>query len=84
MATKKKVTPESNNELFAIYGARLSQSGKYANISIVRGKDDSKEFNTIPVKLKGGKVVVKIDDEYVYLKVRRLDAENDNDNVDVF
>ena len=81
MANKKKVE-EQKETLFAIYGARISNSGKYANISIVKGSDDAKEFHTIPVKLKGGKVAVKVDEDFVYLKIQRLDKEQDN--VDAF
>lgn len=81
MANKKKVE-EQKEPLFAIYGARISKTGKYANISIVKGSDDDVDFHTIPVKMKGGKVAVKVDDDFVYLKIKRLDIEQDS--VDVF
>ena len=80
MANKK--VKKNDAPLFSIYGARVSQSGKYANISIVKTVDDEKMFETVPVKIEGGKVAVKVDEEYVYLKIKRLDI--DKDNVDVF
>lgn len=77
--TKKAKQTES---LFNIYGARISKSGKFANISIVKGTGDERVFETIPVDIEGKKVAVKVDENFVYLKIKRLDVETDD--VDVF
>ena len=82
MAKATKKSEKETKSLFSIYGARISKSDKYANISIVKGGDDEKVFETIPVKLNGGKVAVKVDEDFVYLKIKRLDVETDD--VDVF
>ena len=78
-ATKKA---EETKSLFNIYGARVSKSGKYANISIVKNIGDDREFETIPVDIEGKKVAVKVDEDFVYLKIKRLDVETDD--VDAF
>ena len=82
MAKATKKTEQETKSLFNIYGARVSKSGKYANISIVKNTGDEKVFETIPVKLNGGKVAVKVDEDFVYFKIKRLDVETDD--VDVF
>ena len=80
MTTKKaKTTKKSNNTLFSIYGARESNSGERVNISLVCGDEKSKQWATVSIKKKGGKVKVKLDDEFVTLKIPRLDVENEED-----
>ena len=78
-ATKKS---EETKSVYNIYGSRVSKSGKYANISIVKNTGDDREFETIPVDIQGKKVAVKVDKDFVYLKIKRLDVETDD--VDVF
>ena len=78
MATKK--AKKSNNTLFSIYGARESNSGERVNISLVCGDEDSKQWATVSIKKKGGKIKVKLDDEFVTLKIPRLDVEEDEED----
>ena len=83
MATKKaktaKTAKKSTNTLFSIYGARESNSGERVNISLVCGEEDSKQWATVSIKKKGGKIKVKLDDEFVTLKIPRLDVEDEED-----
>ena len=83
MATKKaktaKTAYKSTNTLFSIYGARESNSGERVNISLVCGDEDSKQWATVSIKKKGGKIKVKLDDEFVTLKIPRLDVEDEED-----
>ena len=82
MTTKKAKTKKSNNTLFSIYGARESNSGERVNISLVCGDEKSKQWATVSIKKKGGKVKVKLDDEFVTLKIPRLDVENEDEDED--
>ena len=87
MATKKsakkaKIAKKSNNTLFSIYGARESNSGERVNISLVCGDEDSKQWATVSIKKKGGKIKVKLEDEFVTLKIPRLDVEDEEDEED--
>ena len=84
MATKKsakkaKIAKKSNNTLFSIYGARESNSGERVNISLVCGDEDSKQWATVSIKNKGGKIKVKLEDEFVTLKIPRLDVEDEDE-----
>ena len=84
MATKKstkkaKTAKKSNNTLFSIYGARESNSGERVNISLVCGDEDSKQWATVSIKKKGGKIKVELEDEFVTLKIPRLDVEDEED-----
>ena len=87
MATKKstkkaktaKTVNKSNNTLFSIYGARESNSGERVNVSLVCGDEDSKQWATVSIKKKGGKIKVKLEDEFVTLKIPRLDVEDEED-----
>ena len=82
-STKKaKTAKKSNNTLFSIYGARESKSGERVNISLVCGDEDSKQWATVSIKKKGGKIKVKLDDEFVTLKIPRLDVEDEEDEED--
>ena len=80
MATKKAKAKKSNNTLFSIYGARESNSGERVNISLVCGDEDSKQWATVSIKKKGGKIKVKLDDEFVTLKIPRLDVEDEDED----
>lgn len=81
---KKKTEKQSDNALFTVYGARLSKSGERVNVSLVRGKDDAREWATISVKLKNadGKVKAKIDGDFALLKIPMLKEKKDNDALD--
>lgn len=78
-STKKAKTAKksNNNTLFSIYGARESNSGERVNISLVCGDEDSKQWATVSIKKKGGKIKVKLEDEFVTLKIPRLDVEDE-------
>lgn len=82
MAKVTKKAEQETKSLFNIYGARISKSNNFANISIVKNIGDERVFETIPVNIKGKKVAVKVDEDFVYLKIKRLDIETDD--VDVF
>lgn len=77
MTTKK--AKKSNNTLFSIYGARESNSGERVNISLVCGDEKSKQWATVSIKKKGGKIKVKLDDEFVTLKIPRLDVKDEDE-----
>ena len=84
--TKKetKQTKENGNALFSVYGARLSKSGERVNVSLVRGKDDTKEWATISVKIgkSDAKVKAKIEDGFAYIKVPMLKQDEKADALD--
>ena len=59
MTKSTKKAEKETKSLFNIYGARVSKSGKYANISIVKNTGDDREFEAIPVDIEGKKVAVR-------------------------
>lgn len=88
MKTSKKSTKKSNskkqqekskNTLFSIYGARESNSGERVNIALVTGNEDNKRWATISIKKKGGKIKVALTDDYITLKIPRLDVEDEDE-----
>ena len=76
--TKKK----NGNALFTVYGARLSKSGERVNVSLVRGKDEAKEWATISVKMgkSDAKVKAKIDGDFALFKIPMLKPKEEDDN----
>ena len=40
-----------DNTLLTIYGARISKSGKYINLTLVNGEGETKQFYTACVKI---------------------------------
>lgn len=85
MAKNTKSTKKSKQKLYGLYGARISESGKYVNLSVVSGEldedsgVDSREWGTVIVKKKGKYVKVKVSPTAVTLTIPRLDAEEDED-----
>lgn len=74
-----QATNKASEPLFNIYGARISQSGKYVNLSLVKTDDEgNKTWLNVPVKIEGGKTGVKIADDAVLLRIKRLDALYDD------
>lgn len=76
------------NKIFSIFGARKSKSGKYYNITIVNGKDDKKEYATIPMPCDNhlkSKIMISKDKKSLMIIVPLLDVpkeevkENDSD-----
>lgn len=68
-----------NEKLFNIYGARLSKSGKYLNLSLVRGKDNNKEFISVPITLDDTKNnYAVLSGEVAIINVKMLHQDNDN------
>ena len=85
MAKQPKETKKENgNSLFTVYGARLSKSGERVNVSLVRGKDDAKEWATISVKIgkSDAKVKAKIEGDFAYIKVPMLKQDTKKDDAD--
>lgn len=71
-----QATNKASEPLFNIYGARISQSGKYVNLSLVKTDDEgNKTWLNVPVKIEGGKTGVRVYDDHVMLAITRLDAE---------
>lgn len=64
---------------FSVYGARLSASGNYVNITLVQGEDDDKTYRNALVKVKGKYIGVKLKDDSVILTIPRLDAEDEEE-----
>ena len=82
MANKK---PENTgNDLWQIGGAKLAKSGKRVNISLIRTKDNVKEFGTVSIDIaKGTKVTrVKVNDNEVCIAIARKDIGK-NDDIEV-
>lgn len=57
-------------ELLSVYGARTSKSGKYLNLSLVKGEGDEKTFYNACVKMENVKLNDK--DGYAVIKVKLL------------
>ena len=81
----KKTTKKSKTKLFGLYGARISESGKYINLSVVSGEvdedsgTDNREWATVLVKKKSKYVKVKVSSDTVTLTIPRLDVEDEED-----
>lgn len=84
MTKKKETKQDSGNALFTVYGARLSKSGERVNVSLVRGKDDAKEWATISVKMgeSDAKVKAKIEGDFAYIKIPMLKQDAKKDDAD--
>ena len=66
------------NILLSIYGARVSKSGKYINITLVKGEGDAKTFYTACVKLdKTAKTYGKVKDNKAYIVVPLLSNDKE-------
>lgn len=76
MATKKETKAQN---LFTIYGARLSKDEKRVNITIVTGEDEAKQWGNISVKLGATNTKTKavIKDGYAFIKVPLLEDKKD-------
>lgn len=80
-----KSTKKSKQKLYGLYGARISESGKYVNLSVVSGEfdedtcEDNREWGTVIVKKKGKYIKVKVSPTAVTLTIPRLDADEDED-----
>lgn len=71
-----QATNNVSEPLFNIYGARISQSDKYVNLSLVKTDDKgNKTWLNVPVKIKGGKTGVRVYDDCVVLAIARLDVK---------
>lgn len=81
MADKKqnKEQPKQENELWRIYGARPSKSGKRYNITIITGDDDSKRYGCISLPVER----VRVKDGNLYVKINLLaDKQEEKDVLD--
>lgn len=81
----KKTTKKTKTKLFGLYGARISESGKYINLSVVSGEvdedsgTDNREWATVLVKKKSKYVKVKVSSDTVTLTIPRLDVEDEDE-----
>lgn len=74
------------SKLFSIFGARESKDAKRVNISLVTGKDDSREWATISIA-KDGKSKTKLEikenkktgQRYCVLNIPFLEEKKDKD-----
>lgn len=65
---------QTNNNLFTIYGAKLSAKGNRVNISLVSGEGQNKTWATVSVALEGnGKTKAVIKDGFAYVKIALLE-----------
>lgn len=83
--TKKQETQEASqtNSFWNLYGARMSKSGKRINISLCRSDEDGeREWGTVSVSLESEKSPVKVYDDYVFIKIKRLDIALDDEDED--
>lgn len=72
-----------NKKLFTIYGARLSASGKFLNLSLVRGENDNKEFINVPITLDESKNnYAVLSGEVAIINVKMLKQNNEKMNDD--
>ena len=84
----KKITKKTKTKLFGLYGARISESGKYINLSVVSGEvdedsgTDNREWATVLVKKKSKYVKVKVSTDTVTLTIPRLDVEDEDEDED--
>ena len=76
--TNKKTTNKQPDP-FSIYGARVSSSGKYVNVTLIQGEDENKSYRNALVKIKGKYIGVKVKDDSVVLTIPRLDVENEEE-----
>ena len=82
MAKQNKSKKKQSTPLYSVYGARVSNSGKYVNLSLVNGEDDEKEWATACVKKKGKYIKVKVNDDTITLTIPRLDVEDEVEDED--
>ena len=74
-----KQNNQQKTPLYSVYGARLSNSGKYVNLSLVRGEDDNKKWATACVKKKSKYIKVKVTACTIVLTIPRLDVDDVED-----
>lgn len=78
MATKtnKQTNKQTKSEstLYSVYGARISKSGERVNVSLVKGKNDDKQWACVSVKLDNpdGKVQAQVKNGFAYIKIPLL------------
>ena len=84
MKSKQKSKKQTNRQLdpFSIYGARISSSEKYVNVTLVQGEDDEKTYRNALVKIKGKYIGVKVKEDSVVLTIPRLDVEDEDEDED--
>lgn len=76
---KNKEQPKQENELWRIYGARPSKSGKRYNITIITGDDDNKRYGCISLPVEK----VRVKDGNLYVKINLLvDKQEEKDVLD--
>lgn len=78
----KKSNQRQSTPLYSVYGARISKSKKFVNVSLVNGEEDDKQWATACVSKKGKYVKVKVTEDAVILTIPRLDVEDEEDEED--
>lgn len=83
--TKKQETVQetTQNSFWNLYGSRISKSCKRLNISLCRSNEDGeREWATVSISLYSEKTPIRVYDNYVYIKIKRLDAPLDDEDED--
>ena len=73
---KTKSKKRTNTKPFNFYGARKTSNPKYYSVTLVRGRDDKREWLNVPVNKKN----IKLKDDYVLLKLSLLEDNRDDDD----
>lgn len=82
MAKQNKSKKKQSTPLYSVYGARVSNSGKYINLSLVSGEEDEKQWATACVKRGGKYIKTKTNADTITLVIPRLDIEDDDEDED--
>lgn len=82
---KPKKQTKKQQPLFSLYGARLSKSKDYVNLSVVTGEVDedgvdSRKWATVLVKKKSKYFGVKVKEDAVVITIPRLDVEDEEED----
>lgn len=73
---KTESKKRTNTKPFNFYGARKTSNPKYYSVTLVRGRDDKREWLNVPVNKKN----IKLKDDYVLLKLSLLEDNRDDDD----
>lgn len=75
-----KKTTYKQPDPFSVYGARVSASGNYVNVTLVQGEYENKSYRNALVKIKGKYIGVKVKDDAIVLTIPRLDVEDEEED----
>ena len=77
---KTKSKKRTNTKPFNFYGARKTSNPKYFSVTLVRGRDDKREWLNVPVNKKNIKTIRG--ENYIFLKLSLLEDNRDDDDDD--